>query len=73
MHSYINMGMFISYGLMTAAYLSKQGGIAHEPIESYARQRTSCALVRHLGDLVRSDLGLGIAPKSTLVAEPVLW
>ena len=39
--------------------------IAHEPIESYARQRTSCALVRHLGDFVRSDLGLGIAPKST--------
>ena len=40
--------------------------IAHEPIESYARQRTSCALVRHLGDFVRSDLGLGIAPKSTV-------
>ena len=39
--------------------------MAHEPIESYARQRTSCALVRHLGDFVRSDLGLGIAPKST--------
>ena len=66
------MGMFISKGLTTAVYLSKWEG-AHEPIESYARQRTLWALVRHLGDLVRSDLGLGLATKSTLVAEPVLW